>query len=73
MAITSYAGAADYAGGTMRVRIHDQLDLATIYADPLLTPKANPFVTDANNGAYVFWADDAETYDIENVPQPDEE
>jgi hypothetical protein len=72
MALTTYAGTAETPGETMRVRLAGQLDLAPIYADPLLTPKANPFITDPSTGAFTFWADDADTYDIEpNTPEED--
>lgn len=41
------------------------LNLSTIYADNLLTPKANPFTADATSGYWFFYAASTGRYDIQ--------
>lgn len=65
MPIVAYAGIAPVAGSTVRVFLDGTQVFATIYADPLLTPLANPFTADDRTGTYLFYADDSETYEID--------
>lgn len=50
------------------------LVLATIYADNLSTPKANPFVADATSGYWFFYALSSGRYDVQfsggGIPTP---
>lgn len=64
MAIVRYSGTSPVAGATLAVYLENTQDPATIYANALLTPLANPFTVDAVTGAYVFYADDAVNYDL---------
>ncbi len=68
MAIARYSGVTTTANATVTVYLENTQVPATIYADALLTPLGNPF-TSGVDGAYDFFADDAEAYDItENAP-----
>lgn len=64
MSIARFVGTASVAGTPLAVYLTGTQAPADIYADDLLTPLANPFVVDAVTGAYVFYADDAVSYDI---------
>jgi hypothetical protein len=63
--VVAYSGAAPNAGATMTVLLSGTPTPATIYADDLLTPLANPFTADLLTGAYLFYADDALAYDVQ--------
>lgn len=63
MAVHAYSGSAPVAGSLITVNLAGTQVLATIYADPILTPLANPFTSDLLTGAYLFYAEVA-SYDV---------
>jgi len=52
-------------GATVTVYDTGTLNLSTIYADNLLTPKANPFLADAISGYWFFYAASSGRYDVQ--------
>lgn len=52
-------------GATVTVYDTGTLNLSTIYADNLLTPKANPFTADATSGYWFFYAASSGRYDVQ--------
>jgi hypothetical protein len=71
MAIVRYDGASPEGGISLSVFLYGTQVPATIYADALLTPLANPFTVDAVTGAYVFYADDNVQYTLVMAPVQD--
>lgn len=63
MAIEAYSGTVPNPGAIMSVFLAGTQDFATLYADELLTPLANPFTTDQLDGRYLFYAEQA-AYDL---------
>ncbi len=60
----AYSGAAPVAGATISVFLAGTQTYATIYADTLNTPLANPFTADVLTGLYLFYAAQV-PYDIQ--------
>lgn len=63
MAMVQYEGQAAVAASTVTVLLAGTQQPATIYADDLGTPQANPFTADALTGFYGFWAEQ-QAYDV---------
>lgn len=74
MAISRFEAATPVLASLVTVYLTGTQIAAAIYADALLTPLGNPFTSDALSGLYVFYADDADAYDIllgtTGVPTP---
>lgn len=67
MAIVRFTGSTVVGAGEVTVYLSGTLTPATVYSDALLTPLGNPFTADVLTGAFVFYADDALAYEVQEA------